>query len=787
MSNKRLRTLSAAAVALLAVLAALYFGLSYRYHRLERYIDAHPGEQLVEFWPGDSFFEGTAQLEMSLPGRLGDYAEIRYTLDGSSPTSESPLYTGPITLDGGSGRMCFPVKAAVFQDGAQSVVYTKTYFPSGTAALSDGIVIVSLSGEPDDFYGDKGILALGAATPELANADPALPLDYSGLNRANYYGSGREWERPVTVEMLTSEGELILAQQAGIRVFGRLSRSNVQKSLRLYARREYDPAHGSFRSPLLVSGTTSDGSETPIERYDRIDLRNGGNDWAMTMLGDATMRMFAAEAGLAPVGMPRPAAVYINGAFYGLAWMQPDYCEKNIAEMCGLDAPENIRVVETNPALPYEGSMRSEEYPEEVADYERMYNLALADLTQPQNVRALEEALDVDNFLLYYAVEMYSGNMDWPNNNLKAWRYLDTEGAEGDNPYADGRWRFLFYDADNSYGTYHDQDDIFDRLIGRNESPMLASILRNEDYRDRFLNLWSMLLSGVFSQENVNEVIRGTKDLIEPELLYREQQDPDELCFDRSYRTLLYRKLEQFIRGRPAEIEAGIARYLGIDIEDKYTLHVTPPDSGGTVYVDGRALEPAEDFSCAFWRGTSVELGCDTARGLEVSGWQVDGMLHKGAVLRLAAGSVVSDSVTVQPVLTPSADAGLALAAVSYRNELDFVEVVNCGVQPLSTDGCTLVKNGGSRVYPLPAVTLGPGESLRVVDESSDSLTAERLGDYLSDLSLGRDDVLELADADGGTVDGVVLPARNSGMVYRRSGYSERWVWTQAAEGEKNG
>ncbi|MCX7727123.1 MAG: response regulator, partial [Chitinispirillaceae bacterium] len=31
--------------------------------------------------------------------------------------------------------------------------------------------------------------------------------------------------------------------------------------------------------------------------------------------------------------------------------------------------------------------------------------------------------IDIDNFLHYYALELYLGNSDWPHNNLKRWRY----------------------------------------------------------------------------------------------------------------------------------------------------------------------------------------------------------------------------------------------------------------------------------------------------------------------------------------------------------------------------
>ncbi|MCG8388955.1 MAG: PA14 domain-containing protein [Cytophagales bacterium] len=52
---------------------------------------------------------------------------LRHTLDGSEPTVNSPVYTGPITIDRTS-----PLKVRVFdKDGAQSEVFEKTYTKVG--------------------------------------------------------------------------------------------------------------------------------------------------------------------------------------------------------------------------------------------------------------------------------------------------------------------------------------------------------------------------------------------------------------------------------------------------------------------------------------------------------------------------------------------------------------------------------------------------------------------------------------------------------------------------------
>ena len=59
---------------------------------------------------------------------------------------------------------------------------------------------------------------------------------YKIKKNANYT---KKWERHVYVEMFDSQGDVILDQNAGIRIFGGLTRFYPEKSLRIIARKRY--------------------------------------------------------------------------------------------------------------------------------------------------------------------------------------------------------------------------------------------------------------------------------------------------------------------------------------------------------------------------------------------------------------------------------------------------------------------------------------------------------------------------------------------------------------------
>ena len=78
---------------------------------------------------GATQFEESTQVTMT--GPTG--SEIHYTLDGSTPTAESTLYTEPITLSETT-----VVKAIAIKDGVSSSVTSRTYTKGTNAGSGDG-------------------------------------------------------------------------------------------------------------------------------------------------------------------------------------------------------------------------------------------------------------------------------------------------------------------------------------------------------------------------------------------------------------------------------------------------------------------------------------------------------------------------------------------------------------------------------------------------------------------------------------------------------------------------
>ena len=91
------------------------------------------GQQTVSVsapvFAGETQFEESTEVSMSAEAG----ATIHYTLDGSTPTAESAVYSAPITLSDTT-----TVKAIAVKDGVSSSVTSRVYTQGGNAGGGDG-------------------------------------------------------------------------------------------------------------------------------------------------------------------------------------------------------------------------------------------------------------------------------------------------------------------------------------------------------------------------------------------------------------------------------------------------------------------------------------------------------------------------------------------------------------------------------------------------------------------------------------------------------------------------
>ena len=416
--------------------------------------DPAPIDTLTMSHTGGVYTEAIS-LEMSAP----EGQTIRYTTDGSVPTKRSTKYKEAIEVT----EDALTIRAACFDESGKITgdVVTNTYVIR--EAKESTLYTVMISVDKDDL-GDM----------------------YDNVNA--------KIERPAHVEIVTPDGETVISQDAGLRLFGGSSRSLQQKSFKLIARKTgyfgEDAAYvgqGTFRYALFPERVIKGGAKVGqvLDRYDSFILRNGGNDSLLhtacnpedaTLIRDGLANNFAADVTTAvEYSYSQYAVVYINGNYYGLLDMRENLNEDFVKRVWGVDDNDVVVIkselditracadhdngggcrycgswffYETDDSEMAQNTLNEwlkfcEEICGKVNANDAEYNAAF---------QKLEANVDLVGLKEWYALNLYLCNTDWPHNNIKLWKYTGepVEGIE----ITDGKWRFMTRDMDMTMGRY---------------------------------------------------------------------------------------------------------------------------------------------------------------------------------------------------------------------------------------------------------------------------------------------------------------------------------------------
>ena len=474
--------------------------------------------------PGGFYTEETMLILTSdVPG-----VQIYFTMDGSQPTLDSPLYSEPLvireragepngisTMEDIAANYRAPSKptargtvvraiAIDLQTGDESEVATRTYFVGEEFSKDYSLPVVSLTGDPADFFDPQtGIYVLGERYEALKDAD--LTEDERQA-AANFNQRGREWERLVSVEIFEPDGSRF-SQNGGVRVHGAGSRRNPQKSLRIFARPEYDE-EAAFSYPLFGETENMEAAEYPA-----FIMRSGGQDWAVSLLRDAFVQRLA-DGTILDRQAGRFAVVFLNGEYWGIYHLQERYDAAYLENHYGIAEGHGV-------ILGVGGALISGE-PGDEATYSQMLRFIREnDLAVQANYEQLNTMMDILSYIDYLIFNIYAANQDWPDKNVVLWR-MKTDGFQPDAQAGlDGRWRWMLNDLDFTFGLKYGEGDITHDTLSHSQLPgssgfLTRELLKNESFRQEFVRRFEEHLATTFSSNRVRAILEQTAAELRP-------------------------------------------------------------------------------------------------------------------------------------------------------------------------------------------------------------------------------------------------------------------------------
>lgn len=445
------------------------------------------------------FYEEAFELEM----QAEEGCKIFYTLDGSEPYIDDMIYEGPIRIEDASTQenvwrsrtdlsaesyeiatekvdKAVIVRAiAVNEEGVASRNVTASYFVGERFGKYKNYDIVSLVADPDDLFGDKGIYVLGEK-----NKDYKLGLEMGKepeeVEPANYLMHGKESSRDASVEIYNEEGENTLTQNVRINVNGNFSRIGPFKSFRVVASTKFGNNDRLEYGDLYINSFLKS-----------ILIRNGfgQNQWMQELLSEREVT----------IQNYRPCVLFLDGEYWG------EYC---IQERCSPEYLENhYNIPSEQVVLVRAGEVVGNSWDESYAAYTQCY-LDFQAMIQTwydsgtDQYDAICDVIDIQSYIDYLCIQLYADNHDFSNShNMAMWRSV----AKTDKPYEDRKWRWILYDLDytlvDPYRNTFTEEGTTPYTVMTD--PLFVTLMRNEEFRKRFVNTFMDIANTSLSSENV--------------------------------------------------------------------------------------------------------------------------------------------------------------------------------------------------------------------------------------------------------------------------------------------
>ena len=413
-------------------------------------------------------------LTLTLPEGSPEGTVIRYTTDGTEPTTQSTQYTSPITIS--STKV---IRAKLFCTGYLSPRSTTASYIFHNRKMT--LPVISIVSNDKYFYDSRlGIIVDGS---------------YSSSKKNYEY----DWRRPINLEYFTkASSKSKLNQLCETRVMGGATRSAALKSLAIYANKRFGEKR--FKYEFFPD------QRPGINDYKSLALRNAGNDFDYLYMRDAVIQRSVAQHADLDWQAWSPAIIYINGVYKGILNIRERSNEDNI--YTNYDGLEDIDMFENN-------------YELKAGDWDNFNKFKDFYAEHGHTMAEYEKWMDCKEYINLMFMNLFYNNQDFPGNNIVTWR-----------PKADGgRWRWIAKDTDFGLGLYGSSADYktFEWLYNPNydagrawanqyeHTRLFRRLMEDADFQREFIDRAAIYMGDFLTEKNVRKLWDGMYDQVKEE------------------------------------------------------------------------------------------------------------------------------------------------------------------------------------------------------------------------------------------------------------------------------
>ena len=415
--------------------------------------------------------------------------------------------------------------------------------------------------------------------------DSQWGIDVKGTNGIVGNGSddpvnwNQPWDRPVNFSLISPTEGMLFNQDVNISVSGGWTRSASPRSMKLKSNKVFD---GQNHLDYVFF------PQKPYIRSKALLIRNGGNDvYSGSRFMDPALTTIIQRSGIdLDVQSFVQVAEYMNGRFKGILNMREPNNDKFVYANFGYD-DEEIDMFENDEFK--QGTNET---------YTRLLELSehINDAGVYDEVTTL---LDIDEFTNYMAAELFIGNDDWPDNNVKAYR-----------SQADGRFRFVCFDLDyalNAWGRRLSSLDDFGQV---KMVCLFKNLLKHNGYRKKFIDTFCIMAGSVFEKQRASAIIDELADAMRPMSQY-DNMLPDNTA----------NKIKTSLESRMDDLTSQLQQYTPMKLSGvkKQSLLLAADTEGATLFINGLQVPYASFDGKVF---APVQIEAKAPAGYTFAGWR---------------------------------------------------------------------------------------------------------------------------------------------------------------------
>ena len=601
---------------------------------------------------------------------------LRYTTDGTLPTLKNgeTSKNGRFTIDYTTNY-----RFRLFADGQlPSPVTTRSYI---FRDFEYYLPVVSVVTDPDFIYSSEiGVFEQG-------------PNGKPGNGQAQKCNWNMDWERPVNFSYLDQEGTMVLNQDANLEMCGGWSRAWQPKAFKLKGNKELS---GDKNLPYPFF------DQKPYIRNRTLQIRNGGNDYNCRFRDPALQYIVQSSRLNIDCQSYQPVHEFINGEYMGVLNVREPNNKHYVYANYGWDEDE-IDQFEMSPDSNYIQKCGTPDAFNELVD------VLAPDAANSDTYAEICRLLDIDAYINYMAIELYLGNWDWPQNNVKGFRHRDG-----------GRFRFVLFDVDGSFNTSnqfndfmnkerYDFDPLYPATLKRHVNEQIRfvtlfkNLLKNADFCRRFVDAYCIIGGSVYEKTRAAAILDSLYQSVEPAMnipVYSRSW-----WGESAYGT--YSQVRSALSTRNTGATNALKNFspFGLRNTAKQMVTLDTDTPGATLFINSQEV-PTSRFDGALF--APVTLRAQAPAGYRFSGWtnsKTGALVSKDAETALPAGNVqltatfvpMSNRELAEGGITPIRINEVSGANDSYIDEYgkkgDWIELYNTTDKPVDVEGMYLTDN----------------------------------------------------------------------------------------------